>query len=251
MFYDWKYGEHAAKKLSQQSRTSTNAAYKNCVRLHDKVFRELKLDDLQDCLDECPLKKSSLELISTLLKQMYKFAMPRKLCNENFAQYLTMPDAEDDEHGVPFTDDELKILWEHKKDPTVEMILIMCYSGFRILAYTTMKTDLEEMYFQDGVKTAAGKNRIVPIHSAIQPLVIKRLKRDGKLLDEWTDGFRRRMYRGLKSTPHMTAGTPFPGSAKNTASGKLTGKGCWDTVSGRISQTAFMATGLWKSCARR
>lgn len=208
MYYEWKYGEHAARKLSKQSRDSTNAAYKNCARLHDQVFRDLKLDDLQSCLDECSLKKSSLELISTLLKQMYKFAMPRKLCDENFAQYLTMPDVEDDEHGVPFTDDELKKLWENKEDPTVEMILIMCYSGFRILAYTTMKADLEEMYFQGGVKTAAGKNRIVPIHSAIQPLVVKRLKRDGKLLDEWTDGFRRRMYRKLKKlgiekhTPH-------------------------------------------------
>lgn len=208
MYYEWKYGEHAAKKLSKQSRESTNAAYKNCDRLHHQVFRDLKLDDLQSCLDECPLKKSSLELIATLLKQMYKFAMPRKLCNENFAQYLTMPDAEDDEHGVPFTDDELKKLWENKEDPTVEMILIMCYSGFRILAYTTMKTDLEEMYFQGGVKTAAGKNRIVPIHSAIQPLVVERLERDEKLLDEWTDGFRRRMYRKLKKlgiekhTPH-------------------------------------------------
>ena len=208
MYYEWKYGEHAARKLSKQSRDSTNAAYKNCARLHDQVFRDLKLDDLQDCLNECPLKKSSLELIATLLKQMYKFAMPRKLCDENFAQYLTMPDAEDNEHGVPFTDDELKILWEHKDDPTVELLLIMCYSGFRILAYATMKTDLKEMYFQGGVKTAAGNDRIVPIHSAIQPIVIDRIKRYGKILDKSPGKFRSHMYKKLEEigverhTPH-------------------------------------------------
>ena len=36
--------------------------------------------------------------------------------------------------------------------------------------------DINNMTFKGGIKTAAGKNRVVPIHSKIQPLVAKRLK---------------------------------------------------------------------------
>ncbi len=63
-----------------------------------------------------------------------------------------------------------------KKDSVrniARMLLIMCYSGFRIGEYETLETVLDGPvpYFKGGLKTAAGKNRIVPIHSAILPLV--------------------------------------------------------------------------------
>ena len=207
MFYEWKYGEHAAKKLSNSSRDSTRAAYKNCAPLHDRIFRELKLDDLQSCLDKCSLKKSILELISILLKQMYKFARPRELCVEDYAHYLVIPDAQEDEHGIPFSEKELSWLWRNKENPTIEMLLIMSYSGFRISAYSTMKINLKEGYFQGGIKTNAEKNRIVPIHSAILPLVERRLQRDGALMNITTRAFRSAMKTALKSleiqhTPH-------------------------------------------------
>ena len=43
----------------------------------------------------------------------------------------------------------------------------MIYSGFRIKAFETIEINREEKYFKGGVKTKAGKNRIVPIHNAI------------------------------------------------------------------------------------
>ncbi|MCD8396132.1 MAG: integrase [Lachnospiraceae bacterium] len=207
-FFEWKYGERAAKKLSESSMRSTQAAFKNCSSVHDRIFRDLRLEDLQKCLDDCPLKKVSIGNIMLLLKQMYKFAIPRELCDKDYAQYLVMPDAEENEHGVPFTDDDLKVLWEHKTDPVIEMILIMCYSGYRIAAYKDIEVNLDEWYFRGGVKTQAGKGRIVPIHSAIQPLVVARMKRNGCMLTMTTAGFRNTFYRSLKSvgiekhTPH-------------------------------------------------
>lgn len=206
-FYEWKYGENAKKKLGQQSRNSTKAAFKNCEKLHNKIYRDITLDEMQDCLNNCPLKEASIELMINLLKQMGKFAEPRELCSKNYAQYLVMPDAERDEHGEPFTDEDLKILWSNKDNKTSEFILIMCYSGYRINAYKDIEINLEEKYFRGGLKTEAGKGRVVPIHSGIMPLVEKRLKRDGRLLKNDQD-FRSDMYSFLKSvgiekhTPH-------------------------------------------------
>lgn len=208
LFYEWKFGENAKKKLSSQSKDSARAAFKNCSAIHNKVFRDLRLEDLQSCIDNCTLKSASIELIMSLLKQMYKFAEPRELCDKNYAQYLTMPAAEDDEHGVPFSDADLEKLWKHKDDPVVEFILIMCYSGFRITEYKTIKVDTEDWYFQGGIKTAAGKNRIVPIYSAIRPLVSCRMQRFGRIMDESASKYRVRMYETLQKlgidrhTPH-------------------------------------------------
>jgi len=55
----------------------------------------------------------------------------------------------------------------------VQMILILIYTGFRIKAFETITIDIEQGYFKGGVKTAAGKGRIVPIHHAILPFAKK------------------------------------------------------------------------------
>ena len=49
----------------------------------------------------------------------------------------------------------------------MQLILIMCYSGWRIGEVLKLTTNLEEHYFQGGIKTKSGKNRVVPIHPAI------------------------------------------------------------------------------------
>ena len=83
----------------------------------------------------------------------------------------------------------------------------MCYSGYRIKAYENMEVNVEEKYFKGGVKNKTSKNRIVPIHSAILPLVARRLQRDGELLHSATR-YRLDLYDKLaqlhlnKHTPH-------------------------------------------------
>jgi len=101
-------------------------------------------------------------------------------------------------------------LRKKKEDKTIQIILIMIYSGFRIKAFEGIKVNLEEQYFQGGGKTAAGKNRIVPIHDSIFEFVKKQ---------NWNDfvaeNFRRRHFypalkklgieqtaSGKKHTPH-------------------------------------------------
>ena len=207
-YFEYKYGEKAAKKLSRQSMDCTRAAFKNCRALHDRAFRELRYDDLQQCVDSCPLKKSSIELIITLIKQMYRYAELYDLCDRNYSSGLRMPDAEENEHGVAFTEEELRTLWANKNNDVVEMILIMCYSGYRISAYQNIETNTKEWYFRGGVKTAAGKDRVVPIHSAIQKLVAGRICRYGNVIGISVQLFRKRMYEALahlnidRHTPH-------------------------------------------------
>lgn len=207
-FYDYKFNRDKSKTYSKSTLYSTRAAYNNCAALHDREFRSLRHEDLQAVVDNCNLKHSSLELIVSLLKQMYDYADIYELCDKNYAAHVKINREDDDESGVPFLESELKKLWENKNNDTVEFILIMCYSGFRISAYETLKVDLTDNYFQGGVKTSAGKDRIVPIHSAILPLVKARMKRYGMLMNVRSDIMRNNMYNVLeelripKHTPH-------------------------------------------------
>ena len=70
------------------------------------------------------------------------------------------------------------------------MILIMCYSGFRISEYKGLEISLDKKYFCGGIKTAAGKNRTVPIHPGILSFVKNRLEKFGSLMPGRTDDYR-------------------------------------------------------------
>ena len=170
-WHEWKYGEHAAKKLSAASERSTAASFSALSGFHDREMESLTLPELQTFLNGMEMSQSTVSNMLGLLKQMYRFAVPRELCTKDLGQYLVMPSTREQIHHDAFTEDHLKILWKHSDDPRAAMVLIMCYSGFRKVAYKTMEVSLDELYFRGGVKTRAGKDRIVPIHSAIVPLV--------------------------------------------------------------------------------
>ena len=170
---------------------------------------DLRHQDLQNIVDNCPLKHSSKELIVSLFHQMYNYAEIYELCEKDYSVHVKINTADDDEHGVAFTEEELKVLWKHKDNEVVEFILIMCYSGYRIKAYEDITINMDEWYFQGGVKTAASKNRIVPIHSAIQDLVERRVRRLDRITGDISRSkFRISMYGALsalgikKHTPH-------------------------------------------------
>lgn len=179
-FMKWKFPE--GTKLSYSSKSAYRNGYLNCTVLHNRVFEDLKAPDMQEVLDTCPLKRESVMMILTLFKQMYKYAMYAEIVTENKALYVRNNAPHDTEHGTPFSDGELSILWNNADDPEVQLILIMCYSGWRIGEVSKLSINLEERYYQGGIKTKAGKDRIVPIHSAVYDFIRSKMESQGKLL---------------------------------------------------------------------
>lgn len=179
-FYIWKFPE--GTNLSYSSKEAYRTAYTNCTALHNRIFEDLKAPDLQKVIDDCPLKKESLSIILTLFKQMYKYAVYAEIVSENKAQYVKINIENDTEHGTPFSDQEMQVLWNHTDDQEVQLILIMCYSGWRIGEVANLTIDFEQKFYQGGSKTKAGKNRIVPIHPAVYDFVMNKVKTQEKLL---------------------------------------------------------------------
>lgn len=203
-FIEWKFGENAPRKLSASAKGAYQQGWGYLSVFADRPINELTVEQLQQVVNDCEKKKATRQNIVLTAKQIWKYAISRDLVEANPAQYLIVPDGREDDHGVPLTDDELKILWANKDDPIIAAALIMCYSGFRIGAFKSMEINIDEMYFKGGVKTAAGKGRIVPIHSSIIQLV----KNLPKPIIPNDQNYRRALYPKLRAlglsehTPH-------------------------------------------------
>ena len=152
------------------------------------------------------------------MKQIFKYAVTVGDLDRSPAAALQINILNDDEHGVPFTDEELVTLWEHRDDPAIELLLILCYSGWRISELLALKIDLVNQSMTGGIKTAAGKNRVVPIHHAILPLIAYRLKKYGAILSCSTDAYRKDLYASLDSIGLLGTPRHTPHDARHTFS---------------------------------
>jgi len=85
----------------------------------------------------------------------------------------------------PFSEKEIKTMWQMQRQPWVDSVLFLLYTGFRISEMLDLEKEnvnLENGTITGGTKTAAGKNRVVPIHPKIRHIVEVRVKEDGDYL---------------------------------------------------------------------
>ena len=172
---------------------STIDCYKAAVRyfgpLFTLPFREIDVDDLQDCIDECGKGKRTKENMRADVGLMYKYAIPRQMTTNslNLAQYLSVS-GESSVHRDAFTELELARLWKNADTvPFVSDILIMCYTGFRPGEYLALRAanyDPSSHTLTGGAKTYAGRNRVVTLSPKIIPLVEHRVEQDGWLCSD-------------------------------------------------------------------
>lgn len=203
-FYDYKYVRDKTRTYSSATKNSTRAAYKNCSALHDRPFKELKTEDLQKVIDDCSLKHASKELICSLFKQVYSYADAHDLCDKDYSAHVRINTPDDDENGIPFSQDEIDCIWAHADGSSIlRCVLVMVYSGFRISAYRTMEVNMDERLFRGGVKTAAGRNKVVPFC----PLVEKYIDPGMELFRKTTDSFRV-LFADALSSIGITGHTP-------------------------------------------
>lgn len=114
---------------------------------------------------------------------MFDYAVEYEMTDKNYARMFNLPEPSAEEKATEkyphfsFSDRELEILWGAAgTNIYIDLILIQCYSGWRaseLIKLELCKVDLEAQTFRGGSKTDAGKDRVVPIHHLIYPLVEK------------------------------------------------------------------------------
>lgn len=151
------------------------SAWRNHVaKLRSRPIAEIKALHLQDVVDKSGLSGGSQQKIATIYHWIYRIALANDIVDKDYSRFVQIAKKEKSTLHRPFTSLEMRTLWAYADVDAVKVILIQCYTGTRPTELATIKTDdvhLTERYMTGGIKTAAGRNRVIPIASCILPLV--------------------------------------------------------------------------------
>jgi len=172
--------------IEAKSANNLKAAWRYCHPLYDSRVRDLRPRQIRTCIDSAyrmvgNIKKEASDNTKSRMKilfnMMLDYAVEYGVVDHNYARDIRLPLTKRhhvEKPHIPFSKDELRILWDNVDMPFVKVILINCYSGWRPQEMCHMRrsnVNITDWYFEGGMKTDAGRGRIVPVHSKIKGFV--------------------------------------------------------------------------------
>ncbi len=190
------WSERKYSRAGKASVASYKASWGRLSILGKREVRKITIDDLQAIIDKDEadgLSKSSINNDHMLMRALYKYARERDLVEKDLTEFVELPQVGAKMEKGAFTDLQLKKLEQMAQSgtPWADTVLMLCYTGFRITEFlnlTRFSYHEDGDYLQGGIKTAAGKDRIVPVHPKIKPYLSEWLKRDGERIICEDDG---------------------------------------------------------------
>ena len=173
--------ERVAHSKSEQWSTSMKSAFKKYYKIHDSIITTITVKMIQNCFDDAMhsakgVGDSTLGNMKIVLANVYreseKLRYTRK--DQNPIEYIEYHSTGAKRNKrTTFTLDEIKKTLSYGTEEA-KIVLLYIFTGMRPIELIQMKKEdvhLEEKYMVGGVKTNAGKGRIVPIHDIILPYV--------------------------------------------------------------------------------
>ena len=193
-----------------KSTKSVTSAWAYCSGVYKMRVMDIRARHVKGCMEEGIVVIRGKEQhpsatmknqIKSLFNMMLDYALEYELVDRNYSRTFNLTEETVKEiqsvkkEHIAFTDEEMDLLWANVSSKQgIDIMLIQCYSGWRPqeLGLLELKdVDLENWTFRGGMKTDAGENRVVPIHSRIQDLVLRKYQEAEALgspyLLNWTD----------------------------------------------------------------
>ncbi|MCC5910163.1 MAG: site-specific integrase, partial [Clostridiaceae bacterium] len=184
IFNQWKEGKYPT--ISKSGINGYNAAYETSKVLHDIRFVDVRTKHMQDVIRTCGKGHGTLRKIKVLYNQLFKYAMENDIVQKDYSTYVDIGKNTEGSTRKAFTTKEIKRLFEVVDHiDLVDSILIMIYTGLRIgelLIVKTADVDLKNKTIIGGIKTEAGRDRVIPISNKIFDLVAKRVEQGHEYL---------------------------------------------------------------------
>ena len=194
-----QWTEDYFKKLTSISSERTiTSAYRYCSGLYNMKMRDIRIYHLQECMDKGYIipdrgkekgqkryaSACTKGRIKSMFNLMFDWAYAREIVDRNYARAFELDketkikQVREKRKNTIFSKEEIDLLWKNvDKIAFADMVLCGIYSGWRPQELAILKIkdiDLELQVMYGGMKTDAGKDRCVPIHPLIQPLIEKR-----------------------------------------------------------------------------
>lgn len=178
-----RWSERVFQKGSPQKKASYIAAFKKCKPLHDMPMCSIKLIHLQNFFDSLKgLSRSTLNNVRLVVSGIFEYCMKYDLIPKDYSKFIELPESSEKKEKKIFSDIEIKQLWDiQAENDTAAIVLILIYTGYRVTELLEMpKSNIQlakGCIIGGGKKTKASKDRIVPIHSVILPLMYRMLEK--------------------------------------------------------------------------
>lgn len=193
MFNDW-LSDH--KFDNPRSLKNIKYAWAYCEQIHNVDVQAIRSRHIRILFDN-PYKTvddekitatpSTQKLIKSTLNQLCDWGVKYELMTRNYAREVTTYIEENRVHHKSFTKEEMETLWRVEKNEFyIKIILFQCYMGWRPSEMILLKKEninLDDMTITFGMKTKAGRNRIVPVHPRVQSFLRYFIERSGD--SEW------------------------------------------------------------------
>lgn len=181
---------HFEKYSSPNSIRTITSAWVYCESVYDMPVRDLRARHIKYCMEEgthlyrgqlkTPSASSKMR-IKSLFNIMLDYALEYEIVEKNYSRTFNMDEditkeMESNRKGhIPYTEKEMEVLWNNLYlVDYVDIIIIQAYSGWRPQELGLIEmdnVDIDNWIITGGMKTEAGTDRVVPIHTKIRELV--------------------------------------------------------------------------------
>lgn len=149
-------------------------SYKYLMPLEKRKMADLRAIDLESIINSPIVPRTVKQRCTVVLRGVFAYAMRHEIVEKDYSQIAHYAiDMRTQIQRRVFTEEEIAKLWKSYKLYD-KITLVLLYTGMRVGELVEMKradTHIEEGYMIGGLKTEAGKNRIIPIHSTIYMIV--------------------------------------------------------------------------------
>lgn len=171
------------RKIGKKTREGYDNAWRHSLQvLANTPIEDLNVIDYQNVLDGIADKSQSLQhKLLLLIGQLCRYAIAvHRLQVVEPTRYLVL-DGKANKSREIFSDDEIARLFcyadlDEEFSEAARIVLLLIFTGVRpeeLFAVRKENVDLEAHYiFFEGSKTAAGRNRLVPLIAPVMPYVI-------------------------------------------------------------------------------
>ena len=167
-----KWMDRHQEKVVKSTINCYKSAYKYFSPLYYVEIAKIRTEHMQKCIDVCPHGTRTKENMKALGTSLWRYAMQLDIVDRNYAEYLYIKKEEQAEK-IAFSKEHLDTMWANvDKVPNIKYVLLLCYTGMRLsemLGAMTENYYPEDGYFITGIKTDAGKKRVITISPKIRP----------------------------------------------------------------------------------
>ena len=180
-------------KLGLSNSMGLMAAMNKFKTLWDREYASITKNEFQQIIYNTEGKKTKIVDMRNLIIKLDKYALGEDIIDKGYGSLLEIEYEKSSSKRSPYTYDVIERIWNYRGTLIADILLVLLYTGMRIEELLILKIsniNLKDGYLVGGLKTKAGKNRIIPIHHEIFPIIKKYYNKDNEFLFTMNNGRR-------------------------------------------------------------